>query len=627
MGCRSFVLAIASLGLIWSSACLRDRVKAEQSKYAERHTPRRLQARGTFKGESRAVKLRVYADHDYRAQSRRWREQFEANLDLANQLLIPELGIRLEAIDYEEWTRQAPNDKMDPILVELEGLDAAADVDLVVGLISSLPMVTASIRDLGRARYMGRHLIVRGFNDLVEYRAFTKRLNRLDEEYRRNFFLARKQHKQTTVLLHEFAHTMGAMHVSSKITSIMSPFYSYQVAGFTPQSAAVLRIVAAAKLVPPDKRSYETELRALHDYFEGTDQWPGWPDVEYRETRKWLRESISPAAAAATSPQPSADEDPRSIPKEAEQIYQRVQFLTGKDQYDAALAELKGLLDAYPAHTQFRLLACLIWLEKEGPKQKADGHCRRVGELDPSDARGDLALAQNHVKAGQLTRAAAIVNAVADRMAQVDKDKKDQVWGQLMSFYQQQNAVTWAEQLAARAAPSEASDAVRSWAIRARRRYSLPRNAAPFGINPEREGEYLSGVRTLLNAIYAAQYKEARKMARKLQQTFRNAPGVLAALCDLELRSGRHSSARSYCQRALRGYSEASWPRYLLGIIELHYRRNRAGIKHLELAIGADPELRQAYRALYKAYARVKDKKAQERLDQAHRQRFGASIF
>jgi lipopolysaccharide biosynthesis regulator YciM len=85
-------------------------------------------------------------------------------------------------------------------------------------------------------------------------------------------------------------------------------------------------------------------------------------------------------------------------------------------------------------------------------------------------------------------------------------------------------------------------------------------------------------------------------------------------------------AARARCVKALSGHDQASWPRYLLGIIELRNKRNQTGIAHLEAAIELDPDLRQAYHALYKAYERVKDAQGLDRVRQAYRERFGMAI-
>ena len=659
---NAVIIAIAVVSLVGSSACVRDQVKSEQKRFAQRYTPATLRARSKPQGDARPVKLRIYAGHEYRAQNRRWREQFESYLDLANQLLVPELGLQLQVAGYEDWTRQTPNDKMDQLLEELEGIDAAADVDLVVGLTSSLSVVSSSMRELGRARYMGRHMILRGFNDLAEFKSFSTGLTQLEESERKRFFAARKQHKQAAVLLHEFGHLFGAMHVDPKVKSIMSPLYSHEATNFAPQVISLMRVIAAAKIPDPDKdtdkdtggRSYEAELRALYDYLAGTDPWPGWIAKELEETRAWLADFDKALAESGARPDgdKKAENDQRKVPKEAEAMYARVRQLVARRELEAAWTELEGLLSAYPANTEFRLTACMLLLMKDrsaaaggaagspaGAGEAGAGtpatweistrtieQCKRVGELDPGDVRGELTLARTHVEAGRVAEARAVLVAAAERLPALAPEVQTAAWSLLIGFYRGLNAVTWAQEAAASAPPSDATTEVATWVAQVRRRYGLPVKGKRFGITPEREGEYVITVRNVLDLTYAKQYPQAKKLAREGLRRFRNAPGLLGALCDLEVRSGRFGAARPFCQRAVTGYPDISWARYLLGIIELHYRRNGAGINHLKRAIASDPDLKQAYHALAKAYVRVKNQKARDELDQSYQQRFGVAI-
>ena len=61
-------------------------------------------------------------------------------------------------------------------------------------------------------------------------------------------------------------------------------------------------------------------------------------------------------------------------------------------------------------------------------------------------------------------------------------------------------------------------------------------------------------------------------------------------------------------------------------ILELRKKRNQSGIKHLRRAIVNDPDLKQAYHALYQAYARVRNKKAMSELRANYYDRFGVPL-
>src|SRR5690349_7700145 len=73
----------------------------------EKLVPAQLTARGKWKGEVRVAEVRVWADDDYRAQNVRWQHGFDEQLDYANQVFTPMLGVRLEP-EYRSWERHAP---------------------------------------------------------------------------------------------------------------------------------------------------------------------------------------------------------------------------------------------------------------------------------------------------------------------------------------------------------------------------------------------------------------------------------------------------------------------------------------------------------------------------------------
>ncbi|MEM9488268.1 MAG: hypothetical protein AAGC55_03930 [Myxococcota bacterium] len=585
---RSALLTVATtLSLATTSGCSSPVVK-HQSKVLQSYSPATLESRGAFEGEPTVVEVRVHADQDYRAlRPTSWKREFESHLDLANQLLVPEFGIRLEVSEFKQWQRKANSDAISEAMDELRKLDPGTDTEVVIGLLAALPRVTTDMSELGAADLNGKHIVIRGFNHVAEHKAFAEPLDALSEEELDRFFLARKQHRQSTLILHEFGHLMGVGHVTDASKTLMRPVYSAKVSSYAPQTIEQIRTALAARREQPATAANEQEPEGEKEKNGGKSQQP-------------------------------------PIPPEAVDIYQRVLRLNRDGKIDAAADELDGLLSAYPATVEFRLLACQLWIKKEGPVDTAAGHCRRIGELQASDARGELVLAAALLEAKRPAEARAVIDQAAKRAPEIaDPETQTKLWAALLGFYRGLNAVTWAEALAQSAPPGPLTEDTAKWASRLRRRYGLPPGAAKLGIAPEREGDYIVQVRSVLNLVYGKQYSEAKKLAKQGLRSYRNAPGLLGALCDLEVRSKRFDAARPYCLRAVRGYPDASWPLYLLGIIELRYRRNQAGIGYLKRSIAADPDLKQAYRALSKAYARRKDLAARDKLRETYQQRFG----
>jgi tetratricopeptide (TPR) repeat protein len=578
-----------------------------------------LSASRSFDGTPRTVKMRVYADHEHRVQSRRWTAKFQEQVDLANEILIPEFGIQLEVVEFKEWTRQAPSDRLNEVLDELEARDSGADVHWVIGLVSALSSVTTSMHDLGVARPLGRHMVMRGYSDIAERKA-------LGNDYSEELFMVRKRHKQATLLLHEWAHTMGAIHLAGDDTKLMNTYYSKDITGFTLQNANLIRAVLEVRLLESDQSSDMTEVVALRRYLADTPRWQGWLASDYDSLREMLDHL---AAVEQQQPEKHVDVSKSGIPAEAQAIFQRVRALARGGKVDAALAELDDLLKAYPAHTEFRMAACELWLNKDGPEEAAIAQCNRVAELDPGNPAGDLLLARAHAARGRLLAAHKILSALAQRVAtmtELPAEAQKELWTAVLGTYQAMRAVTWTEAALAWAPGSVDVKEFRAWAVATRRRYGLPPTARRHKITPAGEPEYLAQVRTVLDLTYAKKYNDARNLALKALRTYPNAPGLLGALCDLELRMRQFGAARARCVKAVSGHGEASWPRYLLGIIELRSKRNRAGIDHLKKAIDLDPDLRQAYHALYKAYKRTKDAQGQDQVRQAYKERFGLAI-
>lgn len=591
-------------------------------------------------GGIRRARVRVYASDAHRAQSRRWEQSFRIQLDTANQYLIPAFGIRLDMVEVVPWTRQGTGDDLGAMLAELEARDPGTDVDWVVGLVTALSSTSASFHELGVARALGRHMVLRGHSDLEERALVNEHLDRLNEAERADLLEARKQHRQAVVLLHEWAHTLGGIHETASGT-IMSQGYDSQAAGFSPQTLALIRVVLEARMGAAGQDAQPAQARVLRRHL-ASSTWSGWHADERAALDQLLAGYEAGAQAQqgqAGSGQPAgaagaeAGAGVSGIPDEARPLYDRARALARGGQVAQAQQELGGLLLAYPAHTELRLAACELALAGEGPgrevpaepSEQARAHCLRVAALDPGDVRGELALARHHLQAGQGARAGQVLDGALARLPAMGA-AAGPAWQALVGMYQGMNAVTWTERAVAAAPPGVDTGPASRWALEVRRRYGLPPRAKRFRIAPDQEGAYLQQVRTVLNQVYAGKHAEARTAARQGLRTFPDAPGLLGALCDLAVRQGQYGAARGHCQRALAGYDEASWAHYLLGIIELRFRRTAAGIRHLQRAIELDAALRQAYHALDKALARRKDAQAQERLRQVYRERFGQAM-
>jgi hypothetical protein len=190
-----------------------------------------LDVQPAWTGEVRSVKIRVWADEAYRSQHVRWQDTFGEQLAAANVVLGAKLGLELRA-EYQAWERHAPGSQLAQDIEALVERDAGEDVFAVVGLTSSLSLVSATFEELGIAAVGGRHIVLRGYADLEERKAFEFSFPDLEAAERESTLEGRRRHKTTVVLLHELGHSLGAGHDSEPDT-IMNASYSRLATGFT----------------------------------------------------------------------------------------------------------------------------------------------------------------------------------------------------------------------------------------------------------------------------------------------------------------------------------------------------------------------------------------------------------
>ena len=203
--------------------------------------PVELSSDGSWRGRIHDATIRVYADDEYRTQNLDWRKTFGESVAYANAVLGPTFGLRLVA-DYREWSYHAPGTTLANKLAALQQLDDDGDGALaVVGLTSSLGLVSATFDDLGYATLPGRHMILRGHADIEERKAFAEVFPDLSAGEREQALEARRRHKTAALLLHELGHNLGADHDVTADT-LMYVMYSKAAAGFsTGARATILR--------------------------------------------------------------------------------------------------------------------------------------------------------------------------------------------------------------------------------------------------------------------------------------------------------------------------------------------------------------------------------------------------
>jgi predicted Zn-dependent protease len=546
--------------------------------------PTALEADRAVKSEPRIAKVRVYADAAVRAGSR-WREALADQLDYATQFLTPLVGVKLVVESIRDWDRAG-----DPhtALRALSALDAGDGVTWVVGYVAPLDVASTAMSELGDALPLDHHLVVHAWA---------------------------QRHKQTVVLLHFLAVSLGAiaendaswvMHAAYAPTQSTLSDRNRELIALTLDEwlGAGTRATAAAKLLGNIERT----------------EWGGWEPRDHDAVVAVLRNIVDQGKAGKTA----AD-----VPPEIYDQYDRVRSLARKGEAALAMGELDSLIAAYPANASLFTLRCELALAPAGPTAAptaaARAACTRVTELAPGDPSPHLALGEALVRAGDPVAARAELKVAEGKLPNL-KAGADLGWQRLIAIYQGMGALTWTEAALAHA-DAKPDEPARAQLAQTRARYAIPAGAT--FVAAADEGALVAQTRAALDLVYASKFAEAERVLGAAETKWRRAPGLAAVRCDLALRQQQAGAAAAACARALAADPDASWARYLSGVIALRDPSAAAtarGVAHLRRAIAVDPDLGQAWRALGKALARAHDQPGLDALRAAYQARFGTAL-
>ena len=365
---------------------------AEQKRAAARLTAASVEGRkGTGEEVRRTATVRACATRAYAAETLSWQDRFDELLKTANSVLEPALGLTLENAGTSLWTPPQGEGSLVTLITDLPSCEGA-DADWVVALVESNPKVVSDFHVLGRGEVYSPYLAMRASNDPAEIEALTQALPDLDAASRDKLYSDRKRHKTLTLFLHELAHTLGAIHRTSK-TTIMHPAYDASEKGYDEATLALMRNGLSIRL---DHANRYAEARALIARTkEGFVESERLSEVEFLTTRERSQARSSPRAVVpgavvpgvVVPPPPAA---PLSTPAEA------IGFETlSKDErqsFDAALEvearspreawELSSpLFESHPAVREVQDLRCRLAKERKFYAGVVEAHCARSRAL------------------------------------------------------------------------------------------------------------------------------------------------------------------------------------------------------------------------------------------------------
>jgi tetratricopeptide (TPR) repeat protein len=594
----------AALVVVALAGCGGPQLKEHTTDLAKQ-LPATLAADHPREGDPHVVKIRIWADPGVRALPR-WKEDLLEQVDYASQLLTPLVGARLTVDAVKEWNRAG-----DPheALRQLTELDKGDDVTWVIGFVTPGDVASKAMAELGYAQPLGHHVIVRGWAEKPESDAIAKTLPDLKEAERTEVLGAHRRHKQSVVLLHMLATTLGAI-AESDPTWIQNPTYSPKQVSFSDRNRELLTLALDDRV---GGGTDQTTAKKLLGAIEKSE-WGGWIAGEREQVVVLLRNILDAQKAGKTA---------SDIPAEAYDHITRIRELAKRGDTANAIGDLENLLTAYPGNAAMHQLKCELLLGKPGVADKGTrAACKRATELAPGDPTPHLAVGEALARIGDPAGARGELAQAEGKIGNLNTGASD-AWRRVIGIYQGMGALTWTEDAIAKAKLE--SDPVAAQVAQTRARYGVPRGTK--AVAPDQEAALVAVEKKALELVYASKYADAEKALGQAEKKWPRAPGLAAVRCDLALRMGQAESARGSCQKALAADPNDSWALYLSGVIALRDPSGtRTGIDQLKKAIAIDPELGQAWRTLGKAYDRAKDQAAFDQLAKAYQAKFGQPL-
>jgi hypothetical protein len=625
---RKTLLASAAI----AAACYKS-PRDIQRDYAQSLRPAPIAGQSRPTGPVRSLRVRVYADPEYQAQTPRWSDRIRAQIDRADDAIEGDFSVRLEVESIRTWKRAERFEGLEKALEELTKEDPGTDVDWVIGFAPALTFASAVHEQLGVGAVFGRHLVLRGMFSLEETLALEKVLDQLPFEEREGLLRERRLHKETAVLLHEWAHTLGAFH-EHEPGSLMSPMYEPSQSSFSPSIVRLMR-VALEQHGSPDAAglsrwavAYRDEVRSattiwdeatraealsLGERFFGNAAWAG------GQQGGPTQEPTTPARSSEeTARMPSrAGELSAADAKRLEDTVRRAQA------GDLARAEalLEPLVRSYPKDARVQAFSCSLRQAREPRSASTLARCQAAARLPDAPLEIRLTLAQ--VLLDRNDRAGASAALARTESLMRDASAAPELWLELARGYERAETCSAAERAAGRARDQPGAKELAAECARLRRLAALPKNAA---VPPESERDYVEAVLQAQQDVRRGRIERARATARDLAAKFPAAPGADVIHCLLQCRARAFAAAKTACESATRAAPEAFLPRYSLGLIAGAERRFRDAQGHLARALELDDGTYEPWASLASVTESLGETAALEELKVRYRKRFGSEL-
>ncbi len=554
-------------------------------------------------GAVRVLRVRAYADADYQAQTPRWTHHIEEQLDRASAALTAQFGVRLELESARPWNRSGASARLEPLVEQLFALDKGDGVDWVAGFVSSLDVFSAAQDQLGVAGLFGRHLVLRGISSAAEMDAINQSLQLLSTGDREQLVRERRLHKEISVFLHEWAHTLGAIHDRSPQT-FMAPAYDKSQASFSEASARIIGIGLSFRDSPGSReawaRAYREEL--------ARDPGSFW-DAAERE-----RSLASADRFFASGPEKAPAE--ALAPEDAKQLELALRREKAGD-FARAMLLVEPLASRYPRSAAVQNLACTLEEESGRPQALQLAACGRAADLPGAPAHVLLVAAQLRLASQDPRGALPLLRRVEPILP---ADPKAWLW--LAQLQLAAGALQAAERAAGHAPGEKGMDQVLAECARTRRFIGFPKEP----LAADREAAYVAAALAAHEQIDLRKPQAALERAAQMAREFPGTPAAAVIECRARSRESALAPIDSACTAAARADPGAFLPRYILGLVAIARGRWAEADAALRRALEIDGSTPEVWASLAAVQERLRARSALRELKAAYAARFGRAL-
>ena len=592
-----------ALALLLLAGCGYETPYQRQHKAAEALRPAAVTSGAAAHPEAlRIFRVRAYADGDYRAQTPRWNQHLEDQLSRASAVLEAQFGVRLVLASARTWERDGASAHLEKVVDQLAALDSGDGVDWVIGFVAALDVFSAAQDQLGIARLFGRHFVLRGMFSAAEMDAIDASLNLLSSEDRARLGRDRRLHKETAIFLHEWAHTLGAIHDRSQ--TVMAPAYDRSEAVFSDTSARIVGLGLDFRNAPASREAWAKGYREAVSGPRATF----WSVAE-RDQALTIADQFFGGGAA---PPPAAP----LPPDDAKRLEEAVRKEKLGDA-SGALQILVPLVDRHPQSTLVQDLTCATLQQSGAPQAALLTGCLRAAQLPGASAQVLLIAAQLQENSATPSDALPLL-----ARAEAVLPPQPALWLWLAQLNFGAGAITAVERNLTHASGEKGRGAIAAACARTRRFVGFPAEPLP----PGREAAYVAAALAAHDRVDRRDLAGALAAAAQLAKDFPGAPAAAIVECRATSRGRETSAIETACAAAARGAPQAFLPQYILGLVASARSRWPDAQAALLRALTLDDTTPEVWASLAAVQEKLRASAALRDLKAQYRTRFGAAL-